>query len=556
MLAAIAGQTIAFRSNLFHDAHDYWLAATAFVFAAIAAWLARAVARETVERNTEARFRMLAEAIPEIVWTAIPGVGIDYYNRRWSEVTGLTAEQTLGWGWKQAIHPDDLPAALENWMVARRSGECLQAEYRLRTESGDFRWFLVRAAPMRDATGQVVKWFGSTVDIDDQRRNQQFLREQIAQHTAELRAANTRLESEMRERSLAQQEFNQQSEAMVRELTRRFTRATAVAKCAELLQGADHLDEVLGIIRKMGSQIFPELRGAVLLYGSSRDSLEVATSWSDCRLPGTIFIPQDCWALRIGHTHHVTSVDRTVECRHVSPNEVCYCCIPLITQHEPIGILHVQAEDDLSAKSESLMLMVNMFAKQVALSIANLRLREALRNQSIRDPLTGVFNRRYMEETLEREIRRAHRFEQSLGLLMLDIDHFKSFNDAYGHEAGDAILRELASLLSRSVRAEDVVCRFGGEEFVVILPAANLQVTAERAESIRERLHHLTVSHQGKALNAITASLGVAAFPDNGTTAGMLLESADTAMYRAKREGRDRVETANSSKNSAASAGV
>ncbi len=541
MLLQLVGEVAALRSNLFQEAHDYWLAAIASIFAGLTAWLARLAVQKKVERDSEARFRMLAEAIPEIVWTAVPEVGIDYYNRRWAEVTGLSPEQTLGWGWKQAIHPDDLPLTMERWMMARRTGECVQAEYRLRTASGAYRWFLIRATPMLDETGNVVRWFGSSVDIDAQRQSQQLLQEQIAQHTEELRDANMRLENEMRERALAQQEFNQQSEAMVRELTRRFDRATAVAKCAELLQSAGDLDELLVIIQKMGPQIFPEVRGAVLLYGASRDVLQLVTSWSDCRLSGTVFSPQDCWALRIGHTHHVTSADRTVECRHVPPGEVCYCCLPLMTQQEPIGILHVQAEDDRAAKSESLMLMVNMFAKQVALSITNLRLREALRNQSIRDPLTGVFNRRYMEETLEREIRRAQRFEQSLGILMLDLDHFKLFNDAYGHEAGDAILRELAALLVRSVRAEDVVCRFGGEEFVIILPAANLEITAERAESIRQRLHQLAVMHQGHVLNAITASFGVAAFPDNGRTASGLLESADAAMYRAKREGRDRV---------------
>jgi diguanylate cyclase (GGDEF)-like protein len=180
----------------------------------------------------------------------------------------------------------------------------------------------------------------------------------------------------------------------------------------------------------------------------------------------------------------------------------------------------------------------------VGLSVSNLRLREALRNQSIRDPLSGLFNRRYLEETLEREIRRAVRAEQSLGILMLDLDHFKRFNDTYGHEAGDSVLRETAAFLTRSVRAEDVVCRFGGEEFVVILPLANLQSTQARAERICSKLRDLTVLHQGQSLGRITASFGVAALPDHGTDRGALLEAADAALYRAKREGRDRVVTA------------
>ena len=185
--------------------------------------------------------------------------------------------------------------------------------------------------------------------------------------------------------------------------------------------------------------------------------------------------------------------------------------------------------------------MASTFAEQIGLSISNLRLREALRNESIRDPLTGLFNRRYLEETLQREIRRSVRSEQSLGVLMLDLDYFKKFNDTYGHDAGDAVLRETATFLSKSVRAEDVVCRFGGEEFVIILPVADLHATQARGEKIRSKLRELTVLHQGQSLGMITVSIGVAALPDHGTSPSALLEAADSALYRAKREGRDRV---------------
>ena len=181
------------------------------------------------------------------------------------------------------------------------------------------------------------------------------------------------------------------------------------------------------------------------------------------------------------------------------------------------------------------------FAAQVGLSIANIRLREALRTQSIKDPLTGLYNRRYLTEMLDREIRRAVRAEQSLGLLMLDLDHFKNFNDTYGHDAGDTVLREAALFLIKSIRAEDVVCRFGGEEFVVILPTADLNAALARAERIRSKVRELTVLHQGQAVGIVTMSIGVAALPDHGVTPGALLESADAALYRAKREGRDRV---------------
>ena len=177
----------------------------------------------------------------------------------------------------------------------------------------------------------------------------------------------------------------------------------------------------------------------------------------------------------------------------------------------------------------------------MGLSVANIRLREALHTQSVKDPLTGLHNRRYLSEMLEREVRRSIRSEQSLGILLLDLDHFKNFNDTYGHDAGDAVLRETASFLSKSVRAEDVVCRFGGEEFVVILPTADLTASHAGAEKIRAKLHELTVLHHGQSLGMIRVSIGVAALPQHDTSPEELIAAADAALYRAKREGRDRV---------------
>jgi diguanylate cyclase (GGDEF)-like protein len=133
------------------------------------------------------------------------------------------------------------------------------------------------------------------------------------------------------------------------------------------------------------------------------------------------------------------------------------------------------------------------------------------------------------------------RSEHVLGVLMLDLDHFKKFNDTYGHEAGDTVLRETAAFLTRSVRAEDIVCRFGGEEFVIILPLADVKAAQARGERIRSKLRELTILHQGTAVGMVTVSVGVGELPQHGTTPKTLLEAADAALYLAKREGRDRV---------------
>jgi diguanylate cyclase (GGDEF)-like protein len=167
-----------------------------------------------------------------------------------------------------------------------------------------------------------------------------------------------------------------------------------------------------------------------------------------------------------------------------------------------------------------------------------------LREQSVRDHLTGLFNRRYMEETLERELLRASRKQLPLGLIMLDVDEFKRFNDTRGHAAGDAVLSELGSLLLRHVRGEDIPCRYGGDEFIIVLPDTSQQVTRARAERLCEHARHFNLQFEGQTLAAVTLSLGVAAFPENGSTSAGILRAADAALYRAKHEGRDRVAVA------------
>ena len=180
-------------------------------------------------------------------------------------------------------------------------------------------------------------------------------------------------------------------------------------------------------------------------------------------------------------------------------------------------------------------------AEHVGLALANLMLRSDLRQLSIRDPLTGLFNRRYMEETLQIEIRRAERKEHSIGVIMLDIDHFKTFNDRFGHAAGDELLQSLGTLIRTNLRAGDIACRYGGEEFVLILPEASEGAARQRAEDLRERAHRMEVRHLDTVLGPVSISLGVGMYPDHGRTPRPLLASADAALYRAKEGGRDRV---------------
>lgn len=168
------------------------------------------------------------------------------------------------------------------------------------------------------------------------------------------------------------------------------------------------------------------------------------------------------------------------------------------------------------------------------------RLQSALQELAVRDSLTGLYNRRYLDETLEREVSRARREGVALSLVMLDIDHFKRINDTYGHQVGDEALRLLAKSLLADVRAEDMVCRYGGEEFLILLPSMPLEAALVRAEVWREGVASLSLA-LGTLQIGITISLGVSAYPEHGKSPDDLTRCADQALYQAKREGRNRV---------------
>jgi diguanylate cyclase (GGDEF)-like protein len=194
--------------------------------------------------------------------------------------------------------------------------------------------------------------------------------------------------------------------------------------------------------------------------------------------------------------------------------------------------------------NESKRHLATAVAENIALALANLQLREELHAQSIRDPLTGLFNRRYLEESLKQLLHFARRKKQPLGMIMLDVDYFKRFNDTYGHDAGDLVLQKIAAYLQNNIRGSDIACRYGGEEMIIILPEASLENTRQRAEQLRAGIKGLKIRHNNQSLDKITVSLGVSAYPENGNSSQELFEAADSALYQAKAQGRDRVITA------------
>jgi diguanylate cyclase (GGDEF)-like protein len=230
--------------------------------------------------------------------------------------------------------------------------------------------------------------------------------------------------------------------------------------------------------------------------------------------------------------YRVNAAGDEPRCHHVDdPPPSSYVCVPLMVQGEMLGILHL--ENDKLADPDEQPLAV-AFAEHAALTLANLRLRERLHAQAMRDGLTGIFNRRFMEESLLREARRADRSQMPLSVIMIDIDHFKRFNDNFGHPAGDALLRGVGKMLQAEMRGGDLACRYGGEEFTVILPATPLPAACEIAERLRMKTQELDIAMEGRALDKITISLGVASYPQHGDSWEAVVHAADLALLNAK----------------------
>jgi diguanylate cyclase (GGDEF)-like protein len=249
----------------------------------------------------------------------------------------------------------------------------------------------------------------------------------------------------------------------------------------------------------------------------------------------------DCWCMQRHRVHQSGNTAPGSLCSHVitpaGAAAVTAACIPLTAQGESLGWIYLSAHGE--GPLPKLQVAVAA-ADQLALALANLKLRQNLRDLSVRDPLTGLFNRRYLSESLAREIARGRRRTLPVSVMAFDLDHFKAFNDRYGHPAGDAILVAFARVLQANSRSEDVACRQGGEEFVLILPEMDLAVAMRRAGDLMTAMSRMDVMHEGRMLPKLTTSIGVAVYPQHGGTPEMLLAQADAALYEAKAQGRNR----------------
>ncbi len=362
------------------------------------------------------------------------------------------------------------------------------------------------------------------------------------------------LETQVEKRTHDIAESNMELNLSISQLKKRTDEMLLLNQMSEILQACESEEESFKVLERFCNKLFCEGSGYFTVLNNSKIMLSVIFSWGGGKPEADEFHHNKCWAIRRGKVNMVEDPLKDPLCPHIKerPGAV-YFCIPIIAKTELVGMLHLAVDASVTDKMDSKEKMVYIAAKQMlaismlehyAPCLINIRLVETLKLQSIKDSLTGLYNRRYLEGSVDREISRVERRGLEIGIIMLDVDHFKSFNDIYGHATGDAVLTALGSYLQNSIREEDIACRYGGEEFVLIMPEASLEVAYERAERIREGIKkEVTVTGRSEMLN-ISVSLGVSVYPKHGKNSSELIGKADSALYKAKAGGRDRTEKA------------
>lgn len=342
-------------------------------------------------------------------------------------------------------------------------------------------------------------------------------------------------------------ESNEKLQKTLSELNQRASEIRIINEHNSLLQLCQNEDESYIIIQALLEKLFPKDKGVLYIFSEDKTHLIPVVLWNDLDLGFSVLEAPDCWCLRRSQMHYVSANSNdTLRCKHVGRKDISYICIPMIVLGETIGFLHIELSNPLNGDSveeshnEKQQLAIAT-TSTIALALSNIQLRASLKDQAIIDPLTGIYNRRYMDEALALEMSRAKRNFSNIGIVLLDIDHFKSFNDKYGHEVGDKLLREVGKILRQHFREYDIPCRYGGEEFLIILPGANLESSKERAEELRSMMIALDTSKTLGINETVTISCGVASYPESAETIENIVNVADKALYQAKTNGRNQV---------------
>ncbi len=509
----------------FFDEQRHWpderLGYTLFTIAnQIGQFIERTRAAHTLQAREE-YFRSLVQNASDMITILDPDGTIRYESSSVREILGYEPEELLGQNAFEFIHPEDVLGILHRFAAGLQSpGLTLSVEYRFRHKDGSWRTLGSMGSNLLDnphVRGVVV----NSRDITERK-----------QAEASLARANERLRDQLKQVEHHNYEVTQ------------------LSLLSNRLQSCHTLEEAYSALARSAERLFPEEMGAFYTLDRARKQFVSVAMWGGKRSIRQSFASSECMALQKGEEYFCELPGKAKPCQHVRHDLAPgHLCLPVWIEGQVFGLLHLrgglrapgQPPEERSSLSAAKRQLAHTVAQQISLALSNLTLRESLRNQSIRDPLTGLYNRRYLEEALTRELSRASRRQRPISLIMLDLDHFKKFNDTFGHSAGDTLLQALAETLENSIRVGDLACRYGGEEFICILPETTHSDAHQRAEEIRQAVEQLNVSYHGQSLGAVSASLGVATYPDHGEEMETLINMADAALYRAKAEGRNRV---------------
>lgn len=312
----------------------------------------------------------------------------------------------------------------------------------------------------------------------------------------------------------------------------------------DLLQSCFSVEEVDAALKPLMLQLFPDEVGAIYVMSSSKNLVEAIATWGPLPLTSDpIFTPSECIALRREQAHMVEDTHQGLLCQHIRPNSsvVETLCIPITAHGETLGIFYVGSLH--RGRIAHLKPQAMSVAKYISLALANLKLRDTLNHLRLCDPLTTLYNRRYLEQSLEQEIQRSGRQKLPLGVILLHIDRFEDFPEQFGSAASDCLLREIGMFLSRQMRASDLACRYRGKEFLLLLPEASLETTQQQAETLRQNIKQLNIEYNHQTLGSITISCGVASFSEHGLTSKAVLRAANAALKLAQEQGCDRIVT-------------
>ena len=476
---------------------------------------------EAALHESEEKYRLIVENSSDFIYTLNAKGEFIYVSPSVKNILGYNPTDLIGRAFTSLVHPDDLHVIEE---AIRRHNEGKQEpaigdEYRFRNASGAWRWHISRGNRMLDTGGKLFNFIGIANDVTEMKR----------------------LEDETKR-------ANEQLTMMVKRLEEQQRQNTILTEMRDMLQACSKMEETAPIIMGFMKKLFPASQGALFLLSNSRSDLESIVTWGDfpTSSDNNIFPPDACWGLRRGHAHVVDDVNVGPICPHlINTPSAPYVCLPLMAKGDIIGLLHLKnafhSDSGHNSEIADLRQMALTLSEYLSLSIANVKLSESLSRQSIQDPQSGLYNRRFMEESLQREMLRAARKQTHIGIIMGDLDHFKKFNDVYGHAAGDKIITQIGKLFKERFRGSDIACRYGGEEFLIILPESSPEDTFKRAEALREEIKKMEMVFQGQILGSITMSMGIATYPESGTRMEELLRVSDTALYKAKQEGRDKV---------------